>query len=123
MSAAAQRAAERRDRENRAPRLLDLVPDLVSLRLEIEERSDATSVNQPKYIRRIVVATAPALFLVPCADSKCADGGHDLTTPVMQALQGHRSEFAGEHACGGSLGAGTCSRVLHYEAFAEFKEA
>ena len=44
-SAAAQRAAERRERENNAPRLADEVPDLVSLHLEIEERSGSMAVT------------------------------------------------------------------------------
>src|SRR6266849_2479094 len=73
-SVAAQRFAERRRREEDAPRLCDQVPNLVSLKLEIEERSGVTGV---KHIRRVVVDRAPALFLVPCGDSKCADGEHD----------------------------------------------
>jgi hypothetical protein len=121
LSAAAQRAQERRERENSAPRLADAVPGLVSLRLEIEERSEAASVNQPKYIRRIVVATGPALFLVPCGDSKCTDGGHDLTDTIMHALQGHRTEFSGDHACQGSIGTASCARILHFDAVAEYR--
>jgi hypothetical protein len=121
-SAAAQRAAERRERENSAPRLAAEVPDLVSLRLEIEERSGSMAVMQPKYIRRIVVPSAPALFLVPCGDSNCTDGGHDVTGSVIQALRLHRSRFSGEEGCRGSLGSGTaCNRVLHFDAVAEYK--
>ena len=91
-SAAAQRAAERREREDSAPRLAAQVPDLVSLRLEIEERSSSAA-TQPKYLRRIVVASAPALFFIPCADPHCIDGGHDVTWPVMQSLQSRRRAF------------------------------
>jgi hypothetical protein len=120
-SAAAQRAADRRERENSAPRLQGEVPELVSLRFEIEERSVASSVSQPKYIRRIVVANAPALFLIPCGDPNCTDGGHDVTYPVMQALHSHRTGFAGSDDCVGSLGSATCSRVLHFDAFAEYR--
>jgi hypothetical protein len=121
-SAAAQRAAERREREDRAPRLSDEVPDLQSLRFEIEERSGSMAVMQPKYIRRIVVANAPALFLVPCGDSNCHDGGHDFTRSIIQALRTHQSRFTGEEACQGSLGSGApCNRVLHFDAFAEYK--
>ncbi len=120
-SAAALRAAERREREDRAPRLAEEVPDLASLRLEIEERSDSTTATQPKYIRRVVVDSAPALFLVPCGDANCTDGGHDLTRFVMQALRAHSATFRGEDGCRGSVGSGSCSRVLHFEAVAEYK--
>jgi hypothetical protein len=121
-SAAAQRAAERREREDRAPRLADEVPDLVSLRLEIEERSGSIAVTQPKYIRRIVVASAPALFLVPCGDSSCHDGGHDFTRGVLQALRARQTRFSGEEGCSGSLGSGAvCNRILHFEAVAEYR--
>jgi len=120
-SAAAQRAADRRERENSAARLAQEVPELVSLKLEMEERSDAASVSAPKYIRRIQVGSAPALFLVPCGDSNCHDGGHDITNSIMHALHQHRTTFNGSDGCGGSLGSATCSRVLHYEAFAEYK--
>ena len=119
-SAAALRAAERRDRENSAPRLAREVPELVSLRLEVEERSVAASVSQPKYIRRIVVANAPALFFIPCGDPNCIDGGHDVTRTVMDALHAHRANFGGSDDCVGSLGMATCSRVLHFEAVAEY---
>ena len=121
-SAAAQRAAERRERENSAPRLATEVPDLVSLCFEIEERSGSMAVMQPKYIRRIVVPNAPALFLVPCGDSSCTDGGHDVTGTVIQALRAHRARFSGDEGCRGSLGSGAaCTRVLHFDATAEYR--
>ena len=122
-TAAAQRTAARREREDSAPRLAHEAPDLVSLRLEIEERSDISSVSQPKYIRRIVVASAPALFLIPCGDPSCADGGHDVTSMIMHALRSHRSAFDGEDGCHGSIGTGSCSRVLRFEAVAEYRTA
>jgi hypothetical protein len=122
-SAAAQRAAERRAREDSAPRLAAEVPDLRSLRFEIEERSGSMAVMQPRYIRRIVVPHAPALFLVPCGDSNCTDGGHDVTGAVIQALRSHRARFTGDEGCRGSLGSGAaCNRVLHYDAFAEYTQ-
>jgi hypothetical protein len=121
-SAAALRATERRERENSAPRLVDEVPDLVSLRLEIEERSGSLATAQPKYIRRIVVQSAPALFLVPCGDSNCTDGGHDVTGTVIPALRTHCARFSGEEGCRGSLGPGAaCNRVLHFDAVAEYR--
>ena len=116
-SLAAQRFADRRQREDEAPKLSSQVPDLTSLRLDIEERSGAGST---KHIRRLVVDRAPALFLVPCGDPRCTDGGHDLTSAIMRALRGHEKSFEGTDECSGGLGSGTCSRVLHFDGTAEY---
>jgi hypothetical protein len=121
-SAAAQRQADRREQEDRAPRLADEVPDLVNLRLELEETSTSASVSSPKYVRRIMVSHAPALFLIPCGDPKCADGGHDVTRDIMRALQSHRTGFTGSDDCHGALGSTTCTRVLHFQGVAEYRE-
>jgi hypothetical protein len=117
-SPAAQRFAERRRREEEAPRLCDQAPSLVSLRLEIEERSGIGAV---KHIRRFVVTSAPALFLVPCGDSRCADGEHDLTTVVMRALRARETSFLGTDECTGTVGSSACPRVLHFQATAEYR--
>jgi hypothetical protein len=114
----AQRFAERRRREDEAPRLRDQVPDLLSLRLDIE---DGLAVGGNKHIRRVVVDNAPALFLVPCGDPRCADGEHDLTTVVMHALRTHEKSFRGEDPCPGSVGTSACSRVLRFDATAEYR--
>lgn len=118
-SPAAQRFAERRQREDDAPRLSAEAPDLLSLRLEIEEKGGSA---QPKYIRRIVVDTAPALFFLPCGDPRCVDGGHDVTTPVMRALRGRIQSFDGTDDCVGSVGSSTCARVIRFNAVAEYAE-
>jgi hypothetical protein len=117
-SPAALRFEERRRRENEAPRLRDAVPDLVNLQLQIEDRSGMTST---KHVRRFVVDNAPALFLVPCADARCADGEHDLTPSVLRALREHKTTFQGEDECTGNVGLGVCSRVLHFDAVAEYR--
>jgi hypothetical protein len=119
-SAASLRAAERREREDNAPRLTEVVPALRGLRLEIEERSGSSAVSNPKYTRRVVVATAPALFLIPCGDPSCNDGGHDVTASIMQALRSGRTEFDGEDGCSGATGSASCTRVMHYEAVADY---
>jgi hypothetical protein len=67
-----------------------------------------------------VVDQAPALFLVPCGDPRCADGEHDLTTTVMRALRQHETAFKGQDECRGSVGPSACSRVLHFDAVAEY---
>jgi hypothetical protein len=120
-SAAAARAAERRERENSAPRLSTEVPNLTTLRLEVEERSATSSALQPKYTRFIMVSSAPALFLLPCGDTHCIDGGHDVTGTIMNALRGGKTRFEGEDECRGSIGTSYCARVLHFQGAAEYR--
>jgi hypothetical protein len=115
---AAARFAERRQREQDAPRLRAEAPDLLSLRLEIEERGGSA---QPRYIRRIVIDTAPALFFLPCGDPRCVDGGHDVTASVMRALHRHTQSFEDTDDCVGSVGSSVCARVIHFNAFAEYQ--
>jgi hypothetical protein len=117
-SPAAQRFADRRRREDDAPKLCLQVPALASLRLEFDERS---SVGGVKHTRRFVIDHAPALFLVPCGDPRCADGEHDLTTMVMRALRARETSFQGSDECLGSVGMGAaCPRVLHFDGKAEY---
>jgi hypothetical protein len=121
-SAAAQRMAERRERENNAPRLHDEIPALVSLRLQIEDHDGSEfSVTQPKYARTIMVPTAPALFLIPCTHPDCIDGGHDVTGTVMRALRGGQLSFSGDDACHGNVGSNSCSRTMHYVGAATYE--
>src|ERR1700685_4293591 len=69
-SEAAERFAERRRREDEAPRLHTRVPALAPLRLEVEERRPASPVVDSRHMRHIV-DTAPALFMLPCGDPAC----------------------------------------------------
>lgn len=115
------RAQERRKREDDAPRLAAEVPKLVSLRLEIVEMRAGGSIAESSHIRRVVVDSAPALFVLPCRDSECRDGGHDLTTRIMHALQRGEERFEGEDGCRGSIGAGACTRTVRYVGSAEYR--
>jgi hypothetical protein len=117
-SPAAARFAERRQRENEAPRLSDQAPALVSLRLDIEEQFGA---GATAHIRRCVVDRAPALFLVPCGDPRCTDGGHDLTNDVMRAVRAGQTSFEGNDDCTGTVGTSPCLRVLHFHGTAEYR--
>ena len=117
-SPAALRFAERRQREDSAPRLSTEAPFLLSLRLEIEEQGSSA---QPRYIRRIMVDTAPALFFFPCGDPRCVDGGHDVTAAIMSALRARSVAFDGTDDCLGSVGSATCSRVVRFGAVAEYR--
>jgi hypothetical protein len=113
------RFAERRKREDEAPRLRELVPNLVSLQLDVEDRCGVVEGN--RYMRRIVIDRAPALFLLPCGDPRCTDGEHDLTASVMLALRSRKTSFQGEDKCGGSVGPSACSRVIQFEAVATYR--
>ena len=118
---ASERFAERRKREDEAPRLITIVPQLKSLRLDLDERhKDGVVSTEPAHIRRVVVEHAPALFFMPCGDSRCREGGHDITRPVLDALRAGDTRFEGEDECHGSQGSGYCGRVLHFVGTAEF---
>jgi hypothetical protein len=120
---AAERYAERRRREAEAPRLLSAIPNLESLRLEIEERRASGSLSEAAHVRRIVVERAPALFVLPCHDAACKGGGHDVTQEIMRSLRERSERFTGEHACAGQVGSADCHRVLTYVGVATYKNA
>jgi len=117
------RVAEQRRREASAPRLTAEVPDLRKLRLEIQERCSSPSLPGPRHARIVVVERAPALFVLPCLDPRCEEGGHDLTAPILAALRGKQRRFAGQDACGGRVGSSGCARVLDYVAVATYQTA
>lgn len=115
---AARRSRERREREDAAGRLHDLIPGLSSLALELREERGGDLVV--KYVRHVVLERAPALFDIPCSDPACKDGGHDVTAPILRALRAATPRFEGEHSCEGNVGRGECRRVLHYVGIAVF---
>ena len=115
------RAAERRRREDEAPRLTTRVPRLESLVLTIEERRPGSVGADVQHVKRIVVGSAPALFDLSCCDRACKDGGHDVTRSIMMELERGTTEFEGEDTCHGSLGSAQCSRILRYKAVAAYK--
>ncbi len=118
---AAERFAERRRQEDEAPRLRDVVPDLVSCKIDVQEwRSTATSADV-SHTRRVVVDHAPALFVIPCGDSACKEGGHDVTSQLLRGLREGRTEITGDDTCHGSVGTATCGRILKFTAHAEYK--
>jgi hypothetical protein len=111
---------DRRRREAEAPRLAATVPGLDKLRLECSERSANVLRPEHSHTRHVMVQSAPALFLVPCHDSRCKDGGHDLTARILGALKARQERFTGEDACRGVVGSAACSRVLEYVAIAPY---
>ena len=120
-SEAAARAAERRRKEDAAPRLREQVPLLESLRLEIHERRADTPIAESSHVRKIPVEHAPALFELPCHDAFCTEGGHDMTQLILESLQAGKTEFEGEDACSGHTGTAPCQRVLRCVATATYR--
>lgn len=118
---AAGRLEERRKREADAPRLSATVPALEKLRLECSERSANIVRPEHTHTRHVMVQSAPALFVLPCHDSRCKDGGHDLTATILAALKKKQERFTGEDACPGVVGTAACSRVLDYVGVATYQ--
>jgi hypothetical protein len=119
-SAASERAAERRRREDEAPRLATTIPSLESVRLEVEDWRPGAPAADAKYVRYIVQG-APALFLLPCGDPACKDGGHDLTSDILSGLRQGRAEFSVEDGCAGTTGSAQCPRTLKVSVRAVYK--
>jgi hypothetical protein len=111
---AKQRSAERRLREDEAPRLSAEIRKLTSLQLDIENGTN-------RYVWRIVVERAPALFVIACPEEGCVNGGHDITHEVTRSLRASATHFDGESSCRGDLRSGTCGRVLKYTATATYR--
>lgn len=119
---AAQRSIDRRRREDEAPRLLAEVPSLESLALEIGEGQE-DAVAGTSHIKRVQVATAPALFEITCGMRDCKDGGHDLTSEIMRALRAGKTRFEGRDVCRGARGSSECRCVMTYVATATYRDA
>lgn len=100
-SEAAQLAADRRRREDEAPRLSVEVPEITSLSLAIEEQRPSSAIAGRAHVRRIVVERAPALFVVPCSDQDCTGGVHDITHAVMRSLTRGAKRFEIDDSCPG----------------------
>jgi hypothetical protein len=117
---ASARFAERRAREEAAPRLLERNPDLLTLKLEVEESHEG-GIAGTKHVRHIVVERAPALFAIPCGDPSCQNGGYEITDAIMRGLASHSTQFVADDRCLGSIGNASCNRVLRVTAIATYK--
>jgi len=120
---AAERFAERRRQEDAAARLRDVVPDLIACRIEIAEGRAHSAPADVTHTRHVVVAHAPALFVIPCSDPSCRDGGHDISSALLRGLSERRTDIRSEDTCHGTVGSVHCGRVLRFAAFATYKPA
>lgn len=114
--AAAQRSKERRLAEDDAPRLAAAFPWLRSARIEITEQVPN---GITRYTKHIVVARSPALFIIPCGDALCQDGGHDITAVIMDAFRKRLASAEGESSCVGTTGTAQCGRSIQFVLTAE----
>lgn len=120
-SEALERKKERQEREDSAPRLATEIPKLRTMKMSVTFTRGELS-TQPGHVRHVIVPRAPALFIVPCADRECKNGGYDLTDQVMQNLRSGREAFSGTCRCEGELGsaAARCGGELRFDAEATF---
>ena len=118
---AAARFAERRKREDLAPRLQAIIPSLETLSLEVNEHREAPAIGGSKHLRRVVVEHAPALFVVACGDPSCKDGGHDITPEVLRHLRQRETLFAIHDTCPGWVGSAPCGRILEVAGKATYR--
>jgi len=112
---------ERRKRQDEAPRLKNEVPSLVELRIELSAVQSDSTISASGHIKLIPVDSAPAMFEIPCTNSDCKDGGHDLTGDLIRGLKAGRPIISGDDPCRGSIGSAECRRTLHYVARAKYK--
>jgi hypothetical protein len=117
---AAERFAERRRREDEAPRLRDVVPELLSCKIIVEERRAESTGADVSHTRHLVVAHAPALLVIPCSDQSCKEGGYDVSSVLLRGLRERKTEIRGDDTCHGSVGTAHCGRILNFVAYAEY---
>jgi hypothetical protein len=120
---AAERAKERRLKEDAAPRLSADVPALRTMRLSVSFRRGESIVTDSSYVRVVVVPNAPSLFEIACSDPYCQGGGHPATQPILEALRAKKTKFQGEVPCSGTVGtsANRCSSTLIYQVEATYE--
>jgi hypothetical protein len=111
---------ERRKREDEARRLHAQVPALRTLKLEVEEQRGTSALAETKHVRVIVVERAPALFLLPCGDRDCRDGGHDVTDAMLRGLASSHERFEIEDTCIGNIRGAECGRTVRIVAKASY---
>ena len=96
------------------------LPLLRSARIEIVEN---VANGSTKYSKHVVVARSPVLFIIPCGDPACKDGGHDITSEVMRAFRQHLASAVGESACGGTTGSAQCRRSIQFTVTAQYADS
>jgi hypothetical protein len=115
--AAARRSQERRKVEDDAPRLAAEIPALRTARIQVVEHVPTGS---NRYVKHVVVARAPALFILSCGDPSCQEGGYDITRTLMNAFRRQLASCEGTDTCCGMSGSAQCGRSITYQLSAEY---
>jgi len=113
---------ERWDRENAAPRLKELVPNLKSLRWSLVEQRAGRDLGGTRRTQHVIVDKASARFEVPCGESGCTGGGHDVSNATCSQLRQQQHAFGGTSDCQGYVKDRPCDRRLEYSFVAEYFE-
>jgi len=121
-NASARYREERWRREDEAGKLLDAVPVLSELCIEIEERTSEDAGPPITHIKRFVLEHSSAHFEIPCSERKCEGGGYDITRDVMHALRRGMTHFEGETFCIGTVNGEPCQRTMHWNATAAYHD-
>lgn len=87
----------------------------------MSEKRGGVGIADAAHIRRVVVEHAPALFLIPCGESSCRDGGHDITRAVLRGIETRSTTYEGDDPCSGQTGTAPCARTLVFTAHATYK--
>jgi hypothetical protein len=107
--------SDRWKREDSAPRLRDEVPRLQTLKMNLAELNGEHGVPGSRRIQHVIVAQASVRFEIPCGDSACEEGGHDLSRTALDQLRAGRTSFSGTSLCSGRIGDRPCERRLEYQ--------
>jgi hypothetical protein len=91
------------------------IPRLARLSLSLGERGEGGSTPGSAHIRRVVVESTAAIFLMPCGAPGCPSGAHDITAAVMPELRRGSTRFEGETGCD------ACGCVLSHVGSAEYR--
>jgi hypothetical protein len=114
---------ERWRREDAAPRLVNEVPSLRSLRLRLKDIRGESRIQGTERTQLVVVPRAAALFEIRCAEPKCQDGGYDVTAEILRALRAHREDFEGSSQCRGLVGDKECGCSLMFVGQAHYAQS
>lgn len=119
-SAADLRRERRWDLADEAPRLLEEVPSLASLRMVVHASADGKFTSAPKYTRLFVLDSAPAYFWIPCSNPGCEEGGHDVTRDVISGLKAGKKHITGQSECCGVVRDMPCTAAIRFEVEASY---
>lgn len=111
---------ERWVREDAAPRLSTVIPQLSQLRLNVREMREGHPIQGTTSVRHVVVTRASTLFEFACSEPKCEGGGYDATDEILSGLRRGEREFQGTCDCPGNVLERPCQRVLEFTVQAEY---